>query len=50
MDSAVSHVLLDGIILKVAIPSMKLKSVVANLKTRAFTNNTYSTSQLKIAT
>ena len=51
MDPTVSHVLLDGIVLKVAIPSMKLESLVANLKkNRAFTNSTYSISQLKIAT
>ena len=50
MDSTVSHVLLDSIVLKVAIPSMKLESLVANLKNRAFTNSTYSISQLKIVT
>lgn len=32
MDPTVSHVLLDGIVLKVAIPSMKLESLIANLK------------------
>lgn len=32
MDPTVSHVLLDGIVLKVAIPSMKLESLIASLK------------------
>ena len=50
MDSTVSHVLLDSIVLKVAIPSMKLESLVTNLKNRAFINSTYSISQMKIAT
>lgn len=32
MDPTVSHVLLDDVVLKVAIPSMKLESLIANLK------------------
>ena len=38
MDSTVSHVLLNSIVLKVAIHFMKLESIIANLKKKQSVN------------